>query len=432
MAFGKIYYYTFKDNDEQEYTVEIWKDGFSGTTQLIKGDTSPFNVNYPTTTNKLQTIRGAGCDLNLLSETSMKFVDLYIIDMLQVQIKLYKGSNMIWLGYLNSELYSEPFNEYDNYSVALTGTDGLALLERLDFLQDDGSIYTGFSDNWTIVKNILQKLNLDWNNIYVGLSTTSPEITQTSTENILERTYSLLENYYDEDGVAMNCREVLEVILKAFGAYIQIINGNVYITDNNLIAGAPTPPPVTTTTTTRPYLYAHLYDDCVVDYELDKYVVGGIFNDKNGFNSVPLVIEYTEFTEVQSVSFLAGQEFVTDLTPVFINSTADRTLEIDFDIDVEVTNGFGLSNKDALDLRYSIYDGYTLISTTSCDSETPPYWVNPFGQHSSEEYRKLKGTIHTTITTGQSLYIYVKEKYVFGSNGRAFFRNTDIKIKQNL
>jgi len=237
MSFQKKYYYSFGSLNNNSYTVELWQNtGATLTAEQITGDNTPFTISYPTTSNKFDMVRGCGCDLNLLSTTSLKFIGLYTADMMEYQIKLYSdtGTTLLWIGYLDSELYSEPFAEKNNYTVSLTGNDGLALLERLDYLQADGSKYTGFSTNWTIITTILGKLGLAWNNLYCGLSTTSSQLVS---GNILEKTYSYNENYYDEDGIAMSCREVLETILQAFSAYIQIINGNVYITDvNNLAA----------------------------------------------------------------------------------------------------------------------------------------------------------------------------------------------------
>ena len=217
-----------------QYTVEIWQNtGATLTAEEIRSDSVSFNVTYPNV-SKFETIRGSGCDISLLSSTSMKFINLYTSDIQEYYIKLYQGTSLLWIGFLNSNLYSEPLSEYDNYPVSLTGNDGLALLEKINYLQSDFSNYSGFTSNWTIIKNILAKLNIAWNGIYIGLSTTSSEIT--INETLLESTYSLNDNYYDEDDKPMNCREVLKTILEPLSAYIQIINSNVYITDNNLIA----------------------------------------------------------------------------------------------------------------------------------------------------------------------------------------------------
>lgn len=251
--FQRSYHYKFKDVHDVEHTLEFWKD--SGTiiySEEITADANPFIVTYPATDTKLQPVRGSGCEINILSTNSMKFIDLYTTSMLEMQIELWRGEDVVWIGYLDSELYSEPFDQYDNYPVSLTGNDGLALLDRIDFLDVNGLKYTGFQSNWFIISEILKKLKITWNNIYVGSSTVSFEYPYNSGKTIFDNTYSLTDNFYDEDGKAMSCREVLENILLLFGCYIQQINGNIYITDVNAVCLDPVGTPTTTTTTTTP------------------------------------------------------------------------------------------------------------------------------------------------------------------------------------
>jgi hypothetical protein len=115
---------------------------------------------------------------------------------------------------LDSELYSEPFAEKDNYTVNLTGTDGLALLERLNYVDSNGDHYEGIVSQWTVISNILGKLGLFWNAIYVNISTTSPSITIGATETIFHQKFQRNDNWYNEDGNPETCRKVLEEIRK--------------------------------------------------------------------------------------------------------------------------------------------------------------------------------------------------------------------------
>lgn len=242
MALQNKYYYYFKDIYDVQFKVEIWQDTETIlTAEEIKGDESPFSVTY-TQANKFDVVLGSGCDISILSESNMKFLDLYTSDMMENQIRFYSGSTLLWIGYLNSELYSEPFDSLTNYKVSLTGNDGLALLERMDYFDSNGVKYTGIDTNWNIIKSILLKLSIPWTKVYVGLSTTSSELTIGTSDTILSKTYSYNENYYNEDGNnddkagSMTCKEIVETILKPFAASIIIINSNVYIYDTNTLA----------------------------------------------------------------------------------------------------------------------------------------------------------------------------------------------------
>lgn len=250
--FQKKYYYSFKNIIDEQYTIEIWVNSENTiTAEEITGDQTPFKVTYSSISNKFEPIRGSGCDISLLSNLNMKFIDLYQNDMQGCKVKCYKSNELIWIGYLNSELYSEPFDKLDNYTVTLTANDGLALLERINYIQPNGMNYSGFTSIFEVIQNCLTKLNLEWNNIFVGLSTWSNEIEYVANSTILHQTFVYNENFYDEDGFPMSCREVVETILKPFAAYLQIINANVYISDINYLT---TTQNNTTTTTTTQYI----------------------------------------------------------------------------------------------------------------------------------------------------------------------------------
>lgn len=241
------YYFNFKDVKNQLYKLEILENIPTGQTitpiQII-GDYNPVVIDYPNINNKFEPVRGSGIELNLISKTNMQFISLYAGDMLQFKIRVYKDGDLFWLGYLDSELFRESFNNLTNYPVNFTGSDGFALLDRLNYVegidyQDINSYhYGGIISHWDMIMNILNKLNLEYKNIYVSLSTTSSQITlnQSLGETLLHKSLSIQNNYYNEDNEPMTCREVLESILRPYGAFIQQINGNIYISDINTIS----------------------------------------------------------------------------------------------------------------------------------------------------------------------------------------------------
>ena len=197
----------------------------------------PFLIEYPNT-GLFESVKGSGCELNLVSTVDRKFFDLYTADMFEYQIRFYISNNLAWLGFLDSELYNEPFNELSNYTVTFTGSDGFSLLERLNYIDTNGGKYTGLSTQWQVIQNVLNKLGLPYQNIYVGISTTSNNFAIGEDETIFHQTYCNNQNWYNEDGDAETARKVLECILKPLGAYIIQDQANIYIVDINTVAGA--------------------------------------------------------------------------------------------------------------------------------------------------------------------------------------------------
>ena len=167
--FQKKYYYDFKSVDGKNHTVEIWQDTPTVIIATkINGAPYPFVVTLPGITHKFQPVRGTGADLNLFATSTMQFMDLYTANMQEYQVRHYINSTLNWCGFLDTELFSSDLSRQKNYSVEITANDGFALLDRINYVQSDGSKYTGFTSQYELLKFIIQKLNLPYINIYIG------------------------------------------------------------------------------------------------------------------------------------------------------------------------------------------------------------------------------------------------------------------------
>lgn len=252
---NKKYWYTFRNTDNQKFTVEIWEDipedeplPFPAE---IRGDASPAVLVY-NAESLFTPVRGSGAELTLLSTFDRMFSSLYTPDMMRYQVRIYKTVQVtpiysvempVWFGYLDSENYREPFDAIDNYPVSVTANDGFNLLSRMSYIEYSlGTFtkYSGMSTAWVVLMRVIQRLNLPWENLYVGLSTTPLEGTLAAGETILHKLYVNNENYYNEDGEPETCRTVLESLLKIFGAHIIQVNGDLIITDTHHTADGST------------------------------------------------------------------------------------------------------------------------------------------------------------------------------------------------
>jgi len=234
MSFQKKYSCPFKGITNNSYRIEIWEnDKFPVTSGSCTGMESPFVVNY-SDVSKLEPIHGSGCQISLLSDTNMKFLDLYTADIQEYQIRFYIDSDLMWCGYMDTEIYEEQFSETTNYPVSFSGNDGFALLDRMYYLGDEGGKsfkFTGITSQWEVLTYILGKINLPFTSYNIGLSTTISGVSFNSNETIFHKTYVINSNFYNEDGDSETLRTILESILQPYGAFIIQRNGSIYITD---------------------------------------------------------------------------------------------------------------------------------------------------------------------------------------------------------
>lgn len=233
MAYQKKYHYTFISIDGKTNLVELWQDTATTLTaeEVTPGD-MPFSVELPELDHKFQPVWGKGCEINLISETDMKFfTGLYHVDKKEFIVKHYIDSVINFMGYLNSEMMRESYSFTTNYPVQVTGNDGFSLLERIQFLQDTGAIYTGVKSLFEILTICIDRIGLPFTAINICLATTSASITIGATETIMHHQYIDCANFINEDGEAETMRKVLESILQPFGAVITQEAGSIWVTD---------------------------------------------------------------------------------------------------------------------------------------------------------------------------------------------------------
>lgn len=227
-----MYYYEFMGLDNILNRVEILADNMEAGRE-ITGSDNPFVLRYPDV-RKLDPIQGSGATIGIVSHSVFEFVHLHTDDMQGFMVKMYRDGRLYWMGWLDSELYNERLSDYPPYPVEFTASD-FNIAERLKYVNDLGGKYNDIVPVMTHIKRCLDKLNLPFGKIYIGCTTTMGGVSLGSSGTPLHESYVMSSNFYDEDGQAMSCREVLDSCLRPFALMMTQKDGNVYIYDYNTI-----------------------------------------------------------------------------------------------------------------------------------------------------------------------------------------------------
>lgn len=226
------YFYEFKGLDEVLNRVEILCPQVVYAKEIM-GASNAFILEYPTV-KKLETVQTSGAEIGIISKSVLQFTDLHTENMQGYQVRLYRNSILYWIGWLDSELYSENLSLYPPYPVKFSSAD-FNILERLKFTDLQDRKFTDITTLLQQLKRCFNKLNLPFSRLYIGCSTIPQGITLTSSETALHKLYIQSSNFYDEDGEAMTCRKAVEAILDPFGLMIIQRDASVYIYDYNAI-----------------------------------------------------------------------------------------------------------------------------------------------------------------------------------------------------
>lgn len=221
MAYGLKYTIPFKDIDDYSNVVEIYQDGFVGTsTELIATD-APAVHKYEREDNEdiTSSIMSATLTVSFYSTDVTDFRNFFSYSDREFLVVHKFQGDVVFKGYLLNDITGEPFQD-PPYPVVITATDGLAQLKEITL--------TGPSVDTDLGELIFDQLNtldleLDFeisNDLYEGLvmDNTKSIFAQTVGENLLVQEFTF-------DELQLNAFDFLLEICKTMGWVLMQKNG---------------------------------------------------------------------------------------------------------------------------------------------------------------------------------------------------------------
>lgn len=127
MAYGTKYKFKFQNVNGAVYEIRLQEMNYSGTaTERPLGAAPVIHM------QENGAIRSTSVDLTLECQVDGEFAFLYTSDPQKYRIAIYTNTDLIWQGFVATELYSEP-DIAPPYDVKVTATDGLGALKEYEF-----------------------------------------------------------------------------------------------------------------------------------------------------------------------------------------------------------------------------------------------------------------------------------------------------------
>ncbi|OAV68440.1 hypothetical protein Barb4_02072 [Bacteroidales bacterium Barb4] len=200
-------------------------------------------------------VQASGGELTVMCNDNMKFAELFANDPLKYKLIHYTGTSaadtwsdivwsVSWKGFLQPNTYEETLTDIGQnsqygeivYPVTFFFSD-FQMLEDKEYLNPDGSRALGMENILTILSRILNKTSVtdSFESLYLHSSISFTPPAGGSEQNWITKSFISGDNWYDEDGVGMSMREVLEEIGRIFSCRIFQKNGSIYMVDNNAV-----------------------------------------------------------------------------------------------------------------------------------------------------------------------------------------------------
>ena len=221
MAYGIKYQFSLESINGSTYTVNISKDGYSGS--VIK---RPLGKSPVMTKSSNGCIHSTTLDLVLECHVDGEYSEFYNATPGDYLVALFKDNLQIWQGSLVTELYSAP-EIAPPYDVKISANDGIALTK--EFLYEPQGAITPKN----LIKNLLSDVPNLGRSIYIISEIGATNLTSANFWNtaLINLDYKVGETKYD----------VLSYFLETIHATITLHNGNWLIareTDVSVSGGA--------------------------------------------------------------------------------------------------------------------------------------------------------------------------------------------------
>ena len=284
-------------------------------------------------TDKLEPVQGSAATLEIVSKVNRQYKDLYTVEAGSIRMDAYRDDVLYWSGTLDTEAYEEPFSYENEYEVKLTFSD-FSLLDRMNFsLRGTRSISV-------LIDNFIAETKINNRGIERYISTTCSSVSGEMLDNV----GISCENFYDEEGVPLTMREVLDEILRPFALRLIQREGKLFIYDLNAVQAEFKPEQIhwesddavlgvdktykNVTLTFSPYPQKKLYSTTLTEKMLDEgaeryYVAKDLSKSPFVDNNIGFMIDLKKTTGVsEELEIRPDKALLFRIIPVFSGSEA--------------------------------------------------------------------------------------------------------------
>ena len=216
--YGLKYKVPFTDVDGNDYEVRILVDGYSGDVAELTGAESPFIVDVSDEQFLYTPTRFSGGTLNIVGSDYLQ--DLFSTDYQMSKVDLYKGSRLMWTGFITPDTYSQEYDAHI-FELSIECISALSTLEYVDFSMTQ--------ETPTLKEILLECINKSkgsYTNVYIP-NTYNVDLSELSVSRA---------NFFDEDDKPMTLKECLEEVCKFLGWTCTDMNGYVCFVDVDYIS----------------------------------------------------------------------------------------------------------------------------------------------------------------------------------------------------
>lgn len=219
---GLRYTIPFKDSENTDYLVQIFREGYNGEAKELTGAVSCFVVSGTDDDFVYTPIRPSSATIKVLDSDLL--LDLYSINNQYAPVRLLRNGILEWTGYIRPEQFTQPYVPTAEV-ISVDCVCALSTLEKIEYKQINS--LTGVVDLWTLIKTLISYAKGSYLGVCIPWVYGS---SSSMTGNVFERITLIENNFIKEE---MTLYEVLEAVCKFLNWTVYDFKGCLWFVDND-------------------------------------------------------------------------------------------------------------------------------------------------------------------------------------------------------
>lgn len=219
---GLRYTIPFKDSENTDYLVQIFRGGYNGEAKELTGAVSCFVVSGTDDDFVYTPIRPSSATIKVLDSDLL--LDLYSINNQYAPVRLIRNGVLEWTGFIRPEQFTQPYVSTAEV-ISVDCVCALSTLEKIEYKQINN--LTGVVDLWTLIKTLISYAKGSYRGVCIPWVYGS---SSSMTGNVFERITLIENNFIKEE---MTLYEVLEAVCKFLNWTVYDFKGCLWFVDND-------------------------------------------------------------------------------------------------------------------------------------------------------------------------------------------------------
>jgi hypothetical protein len=222
IVYGSKYRLEYDDIRQGKTRVDILQRSYADTIIEVNGGPVPFSLRYnKDVNNKYDQISYSEATIQLLTEVSEQFIELFQGDDRKYQIRFYKFESdwvLKWIGYVVAEFYQEAL-KFEPFITTITASDNLKVVSEANFYDENGNQIRDISNIITVITRLLKQTAL-LINLRCCVDIYENSMLSTADDDSLAQTFFDPTIFYATDKTPDKIVDVIQKLLLPFGARI--------------------------------------------------------------------------------------------------------------------------------------------------------------------------------------------------------------------